>query len=80
MEKIIFCSYSDPPRGSWEFINDTPEDRINAIKNGAKHFTAYSFSDDPRQNPNTIRYGDLTIDFDRVRTILFLLSKQYRTV
>ena len=64
MKKIIFCSHSDPPRGSWESLSDTPEDRLKAIQNGAKHFTAYAFSEDPRQNPNTMRFGDLTVDFD----------------
>ena len=64
MKKIIFCSHSDPPRGSWESLSDTPEDRLKAIQNGAKHFTAYAFSEDPRQNPNTMRFGDLTMDFD----------------
>ena len=49
MKKIIFCSHSDPPRGSWESLSDTPEDRLKAIQNGAKHFTAYAFSEDPRQ-------------------------------
>lgn len=63
MKKFIFTAYGDPPH-KWELISDTPEDRFSAIQNGAKHFTAYSFSQDPKQNDHVIRYGDITMDFD----------------
>ena len=63
MKNVLFCAYGDPPH-KWELINDTPEDRLKAIQNGAKNFTAYAFSEAPHQNSNTMRFGDLTVDFD----------------
>lgn len=58
MKNVLFCTYGDP-------LSMPPKkDRLKAIQNGAKNFTAYAFSEAPHQNSNTMRFGDLTVDFD----------------
>lgn len=63
-ERVLYAVAGDTPSGKWKLIADIPEERIKAIQNGARHFSIYSFSDNPDTNCNIIRYGDLVVDFD----------------
>lgn len=53
--------------GKWQLIQDTPEKREQAIKQGAAYFTTMSFKNskgyDPKK-PEPIRTGNLYFDFD----------------
>ena len=62
--KLCYAVNGDPPQGTWKAIPDTAEARAEAIKNGAQHFSIYSFSADPGVEKNVVRYGDLVLDFD----------------
>ena len=61
--RFCYAVSGDKPNGTWKLIPDTPESRQLAIEKGCRHFSIYSFSDDPSKNNNTIRYGDLIMDF-----------------
>lgn len=62
--RFCYAVSGDKPNGIWKLIPDTPESRQLAIEKGCRHFSIYSFSDDPSKNNNTTRYGDLIMDFD----------------
>jgi len=63
--RFLYWAAGDPPRGTWQFIEDTPLARQQAIVDGATAFTSMSFSNEPEKGkPEPIRYGDLIIDFD----------------
>jgi len=62
--RFCYAVPGDMPNGKWQLIPDTPEARISAIDNGARHFSIYSFSADPDVEKEVTRYGDLVIDFD----------------
>ena len=62
--RFCYAVPGDTPNGKWQLIPDTPESRISAIENGARHFSIYSFSADPDVEKEVTRYGDLVIDFD----------------
>ena len=54
----------EPPERKWKLIPDTPEDRASAIQRGAMFFTWCSFSHEPGDGDEPVRFGDLPLDFD----------------
>lgn len=57
----------EPPEHKWKWLQDTPQARRQAIRQGAMFFTTMSFSEEyigGNGRPEPTRYGDLCIDFD----------------
>lgn len=60
-----YWEHADPPHEERHLIEDTPEAREQALREGATAFCTVSFSEPYEEGkPEPVRYGDLYLDFD----------------
>lgn len=63
--RYTYWEHADPPHEERHLIEDTPEARKQALREGATAFCTMSFSSPYEQGkPEPVRYGDLYLDFD----------------
>lgn len=61
--RFLIVAKDNSPNTECKLIPDTKEELAKAVEEGFIFRTPFSFSEDPRHNPDCIRYGDMLVEF-----------------
>ena len=61
--RFILVAKVNSPNAETKLIRDSKEELMKAVEEGWIFRTPSSFSEDPRQNPDCVKFGDLVVEF-----------------
>ena len=68
--RFLFVAKDISPNTEHKLIPDNKEELAKALDEGFIFRTPFSFSEDPRQNPECVKFGDLVVEFVDLRNPL----------
>lgn len=61
--RFLLVAKVNSPNAETKLIRDSKEELMKAVEEGWIFRTPFSFSEDPRQNPDCVKFGDLVVEF-----------------